>query len=375
MINQFTDIFETKSKLFLANTNPAVDNMRRRVTSHSDDMDFMTATKFLMRRDSRIEYDILIIDECSTLSNQDMNSILEKVKLKLLVLVGDLYQIEAIKFGNWFISLRSFIPKTSVFELTYPHRSNNIELKQLWDKVRNNDDRIIEYLARNNYSTTLDSSLFDTADPDEIILCLNYDGLYGINNVNRFLQQANSEVAIKWGLNTYKVGDPVLFYESERFAPIIYNNVKGWIRRIEIINSKIQFDIEVQKPINGLDANVCGFDLLDCSVVGHSIIRFLVDDYRTVDENEEISSTAVVPFQIAYAVSIHKAQGLEYSSVKIVITDDAEDRISHSIFYTAITRAWDRLKIYWTPEVGNRVISSLKPLNNSKDVAFLKQII
>ena len=50
-----------------------------------------------------------------------------------------------------------------------------------------------------------------------------------------------------------------------------------------------------------------------------------------------------VPFQVAYAVSIHKAQGLEYDSVKIVITDTNEDDITHSIFYTAVTRTRERL--------------------------------
>lgn len=46
-------------------------------------------------------------------------------------------------------------------------------------------------IARNGYSTVLDKSLFEAQEQgqgqDEIILCLNYDGLYGINNVNRFL--------------------------------------------------------------------------------------------------------------------------------------------------------------------------------------------
>ena len=48
---------------------------------------------------------------------------------------------------------------------------------------------------------------------------------------------------------------------------------------------------------------------------------------------------AVVPFQLAYAVSIHKAQGLEYDSVKIVIPDSISERVTHGVFYTAITRA------------------------------------
>ena len=42
------------------------------------------------------------------------------------------------------------------------------------------------------------------------------------------------------------------------------------------------------------------------------------------------------PFQIAHTVSIHKAQRLEYHSVKIVMTAANEDDITRSIFYTAI---------------------------------------
>src|SRR5690606_3070764 len=145
---------------------------------------------------------------------------------KLLVLVGDVYQIESIQFGNWFGIIRSFIPRTSVFELTTPFRTTNSSLLEFWKRVRNIDDDIAEIMAHNGYSTVLDKSLFDTHGQDEIILCLNYDGLYGINNINRFLQSSNSGASTIWRESTYKIGDPVLFHETERFRPAIYNNLK-----------------------------------------------------------------------------------------------------------------------------------------------------
>ncbi|UQT48024.1 helicase C-terminal domain-containing protein [Flavonifractor plautii] len=55
---------------------------------------------------------------------------------------------------------------------------------------------------------------------------------------------------------------------------------------------------------------------------------------------------SVVPFQLAYTVSIHKAQGLEYNSAKEVIPSSNSEQISHGIFYTAITRAKEKLKIF-----------------------------
>lgn len=58
---------------------------------------------------------------------------------------------------------------------------------------------------------------------------MNYDGLYGINNINRFLQNSNSNENVVWGINNYKVGDPILFNESNIFSPLIHNNSKGKI--------------------------------------------------------------------------------------------------------------------------------------------------
>lgn len=97
---------------------------------------------------------------------------------------------------------------------------------------------------------------------------------------------------------------------------------------------------------------------------------------KSADEDgDESTSLTVVPFQIAYAVSIHKAQGLEYDSVKIVITDEVEELVTHNIFYTAITRAREKLKIYWTPEVEEKVINRIKPRDISKDVELLRNYL
>lgn len=368
LINHISNFFNDRKKLYLANTNPAIHNLKRRV--NAPNCSFMTIAKFLSNRNEETEFDSVVIDECSTVSNSDMIKVLEKASFTLLILVGDVFQIESIRFGNWFDMARSFIPETSVFELTKPYRSQNEKLIDLWDRVRNIDDTILEHIAKNDYSVYLDDSIFDHSEEDEIILCLNYDGLYGINNINKFLQGNNPSPVVQWGVQIYKVNDPVLFNESERFAPLIYNNLKGKIADIEILDKQIQFDIEIDKTINEFEANYYDFELLDNSENGNSVIRFLVNKYMSTDEDDDSSST-IVPFQVAYAVSIHKAQGLEYSSVKVVITDEIEEMVSHNIFYTAITRAKDKLKIYWTPETEKTILTSLKKRNGGKDVALL----
>lgn len=377
LINHIAHFFADKEKLFLAQTNPAVDNLKRRVTASN--CTFSTITKFLKSRSNITDYDLIIIDECSTVSNRDMKDILKKATYKLLVMVGDSYQIASIRFGNWFSLAREFVPNTSVFELTKPYRSNNEKLLTLWDRVRKMDNNILELITRSDYSTSLDASIFNAAEVDEIILCLNYDGLYGINNINRFLQESNLSIPVSWGIQQYKVNDPILFNDTGRFAPLIYNNMKGWIVGIEILDSgefseRIQFDIKLDTVINGVDAFGQDFELLDNSESANSVIRFCVNNLESADEDDDSTSIAVVPFQVAYAISIHKAQGLEYNSVKVVITDEIDELITHNIFYTAITRARNKLKIYWTPEVEQKVLNNIKPKNNDKDIHLLRRL-
>ena len=121
-----------------------------------------------------------------------------------------------------------------------------------------------------------------------------------------------------------------------------------------------------------LDRSLSEFDVDNNELewMGGSTVRFSVYDSDTSDDDDDSLNTTV-PFQVAYAVSIHKAQGLEYDSVKIVITDANEDDITHSIFYTAITRARERLRIFWTPETQQRVLQRLSRGTNSKDVNLL----
>lgn len=372
LIKHISNFWINKDKTFLANTHPAVDNMRRKVAAKN--CNYSTIAKFLSKRNSKTDCDILFIDECGTVSNDDMRQILEKANFKLLVLVGDIYQIESIYFGNWFSIIRKFVPKTSVFELTHPYRTSNNNLITIWERVRKLDDAILEPLVKNEYVARLDESIFEHNEEDEIILCLNYDGLYGINNINRFLQNNNSNKSVVWGINTYKVGDPILFNESNLFSPLIHNNSKGKIVSIRPEKQRIWFDIELDESINAFSAQGYSFKLIGKSKTGKSIISFSVNKYRNTDEDETDNDSTIVPFQVAYAVSIHKAQGLEYNSVKIVITNETEEKITHNIFYTAITRAKNKLKIYWSPETGQSVLGRFKVKNSIKDACLLAQL-
>lgn len=385
LINHISHLFSSKSRLYLAQTNPAVNNMKRKITA-SGNSTFMTVSKFTSDyyRGSTT-FDILFIDECSTVNNHDMVKILNRANYDLLVLVGDTYQIEAIEFGNWFDAVRNFLPTSSVFELTKLYRSESSALLRLWGDVRKMEDNVFELLQTYSNSVGFDETIFTPLTNNEIILCLNYGGLYGINNLNHFLQENNPSKEISRGVQRYKVGDPILFNDTaDKFfvkvkdqVPVIHNNMKGKIVDFELFNSGsssefIQFDIEIDKPLIEMDSKNMDFVILENSPSGNSIIRFSVNKNKSTDEDSEEVTKTIVPFQIAYAVSIHKAQGLEYDSVKVIITDEIDELITHNIFYTAITRARKTLKIYWEQPVERKVLERIKPKNNGKDVSLLK---
>lgn len=179
-------IFDDKNILLLANTNAAKNNLQDRINAFCD---CYTVHDYIKNKNSNKIYDIVIVDECSTICNEDILQLLEKCNSEAYLLLGDIHQIEAIKFGNWFNFARYFIEKNSVYELSTPYRAkNNNTLLNMWSYVRHYDENMFERLQANGYISILDESIFEKTE-DEIILCLGYDGLYGVNNINRYMQK------------------------------------------------------------------------------------------------------------------------------------------------------------------------------------------
>ena len=353
-------IFDDKNILLLANTNAAKNNLQDRINNAF--CDCYTVHDYIKNKNSNKIYDLVIVDECSTVCNEDILQLFEKCNSEAYLLLGDIHQIEAIKFGNWFNFARYFIEKNSVYELSIPYRAkNNNTLLDMWSYVRHYDENMFERLQANGYISTLDESIFEKTE-DEIILCLGYDGLYGVNNINRYMQKVNPSNPIEWGNWVYKVGDKVLFSDNKRFGGVLYNNLKGTIVAIDRKAEEIVFQIQIDKKISDRDIFYTDFKLHDCACEGKSIVEFSVKKRIEKDSDTDYSEQ-VVPFQIAYAVSIHKAQGLEYKSVKVVITEDVDEQISHNIFYTAITRTTDKLKIYLSKETQKKLATKFVESN------------
>lgn len=377
LINYISNLLSRYNKIYLAKTNSAVENLRHRVKYNNQNDDFMTVDKFLSTyRIYLPKADLIVLDECSTIENLKMKEVLKRIGNSLLVLTGDIYQIESIGFGNWFSLLKDFLPEYCITELQTTYRSTNDNLKELWKEVRNLDDNeneALEDLIRCSYSSEINTSIFDNIDDkeDEIILCLNYNGLYGLNNINKLLQLSKNGKKADIGIWQFRVGDRILFTDSGRFS-ILYNNLKGKIIDIEDQTSSVKFTIEINIKLEKDEVNACDGLTYISSTNNKTTVCFNVDRHKPYYfDYEPENKKHVLPFQVAYAVSIHKSQGLEFSSVKIVVSNESENKITHDIFYTAITRAQNHLKIYWPCSVANKILSRIKPKINN-DACILK---
>lgn len=383
LINHLSNLFVNKKKLFVAVTSLTVNDLKEKTnTSNSE---YKTMKNFLSE-EKKEEYDILIVDECHAISNEEMKKLLEKFTMfNFLILVGDVFKIRSIKFGNWFkIVTEDKLYKESCWELTKLYRAdNNSTLHELWKSIRemegNPDNNVLELLIRCGYISDLDKSLFEPFEKDEIILCLNYDGFYGINNINKIMQSKNPSKPVLWGLHIFKINDPVLFSYSKRFGKAISRGMRGRILDVKISLDNIMrprmitFDIELNTKLNKADAISEEYELLEEGTYKNSknsVIRFNVYDSENCEHYPY--EKRIIPIEIAYATSFHKAQGLEYDSVKIVIANVDDKIIRHDLFYTAVTRTKKLLKIYWSSGTDQKILSKIsKKTENNKNKHLL----
>jgi len=339
-----------ESVLVLAQTKPALDRLKRVITGSN--VVFSTIEKATL---CKHDISLLVIDESSVVSNRDLNLVFQKNKFKKAVFAGDQYQLQSIEFGNWFVlGMKVFHAQT--YELETEYRGGNYaRLKKFWSAVRSGGQNIESALSELRASRPLDKDVFKRGSDDEIVLCLNYNGLYGINCINDYLQSANPNVPYKINHKTFKAGDPILFIDTARFGSVLYNNLKGKIKNITPTNGGLSFRLLVNLDLRHINHPYFVFHGYKDGVseIEITVLSSAGSDDKAGRQNY------IVPFQLAYAVSIHKAQGLEFDSVKIVIANDVEERITSNIFYTAITRSKKELTIYWTPESQRSILANL----------------
>lgn len=363
IIKEFIKNNFDKKMLCLTTTNTANNNLK--IKDFVGEVTYKNISQFENEKCHEC-YDIIIVDEASFVSTKSINVIFNTYMQSAFLLVGDPEQIESIEFGNWFDLLLNLLKnKGVVFTLDVEHRTKVVELSNIWNEVRIGKKKgILELLSAYEMTEEISDDIFNVQE-NEVVLCLNYDGLYGINNINRYLQASNPNVAYEYQQNLYKVGDPVVFITNDYSAYGIYNNLNGKIVEIKDDDENITFKIELFDKMSYRGKLSSEVEVVEEDSKYYAIVEKM--KYYTDKYDSDMDTRTKLPFQISYAMSIHKAQGLEFDSVKIVITKEADEQVTKNIFYTAVTRAKKKLKVYWQPEVANYVLDNIENGVDSKN--------
>lgn len=102
LINYISNLMSGRKKLFLTKTHTAKQNLIRRIDNPGTGSEFVSIDSF-NRKVNLPDYDVIFVDECSTIDNRSMATFFSKIRSDtFIVLAGDIHQIESIEFGNWF---------------------------------------------------------------------------------------------------------------------------------------------------------------------------------------------------------------------------------------------------------------------------------
>jgi ATP-dependent exoDNAse (exonuclease V) alpha subunit len=375
-ISLVVSVMNNLNPIVLSKTNASAENLKQKIGNFSQSI--LTLDTFFKIYGS-FHSSLCVVDECSTISNDDMIKLLDILNANntFLLLVGDEHQIESIHFGNWFVlAKKGFSGNCHTLEIIFRAKGKT-ELQKLWTSCRvdKEKEKVLTLLGHGDYTRPVSDFGFEKICEDDVILCLNYDGLYGINNINRIMQANNKGKSFRFRDSEFRIGDPVIFSKSRRLEPFVYNGMHGTIKDINIVDGGLSFDIAVLSSMSipvGSEKNQ-GFEYLGDKGSGIPLIRIKVVEKWDQDGDLNDASLSYLPFEVAYAVSIHKAQGLEYKNVRIIVTDNVAELITPNIFYTAITRTTDQLKIYWSPSSALSITKRLTENNGyEKDIDIFK---
>lgn len=69
------------------------------------------------------------------------------------------------------------------------------------------------------------------------------------------------------------------------------------------------------------------------------------------NQPRRISPARVPEYELAYAMTVHKAQGSEFESVLLILSDRESPVVTRELIYTGVTRASKKATIWYDEEV------------------------
>ena len=270
--------------------------------------------------------DLLVIDEFSMVDIDLMDRLLKQLKtIKKFVIVGDHHQLPAINYGNLLNDYQNYFPNTW-FELKHNHRQNldhnGLMIKNALDQMRLNHPDVMSLVADFwNPDINIEAIVNNFDVKQDQIIVLQNQGAGCRRDLNQKIQ---SKLFAKdpyyrhdFQGKQFLIGDRVI---------CLNNNYQ-----LDVANGEIGYIKDIERDQRGGIKNV--------------IICF--NDRNDHQEVLYDAKTLYQEIDLAYAITVFKAQGSEFVNVDFVISDATSSVLwSKQALYTAISRAQKQLKIH-----------------------------
>jgi exodeoxyribonuclease V alpha subunit len=297
-----------------------------------------SSSRFRHDRDNRLPHDIIVVDETSMVSLTMMARLLEAIRPEArLVLVGDPDQLASIEAGAVLADLVDGLVAGGHIEgaeLRTSHRFGSeighLALAVREDRaddvlavLRSGGDRV-RFVEDDDPRETLRSALLpdvleirtaaEAGDPDAALaaldrhrlLCAHREGPWGVDHWNRTVERWITEETDDPLWDTWYVGRPVLVTAND-YGLGIYNGDVG---------------VTIRRPDGSL--------------------RVCIDSSRG---RLDLAPSRLGNIETMHAMTIHKAQGSQAAEVTVLMPGEESRLLSRELFYTAVTRAQDRIRV------------------------------
>lgn len=299
-----------------------------------------SAVRFARNESEPLDGDVIIIDEMSMVDIFLMNALIKAVPVGArLIMVGDADQLPSVGPGNVLKDLLESgrVPAVRLKRIFRQDEAGDIVLyaHRILDGEKIDPDRQSRdfiFVKREDYGRIVGSTItlvrdklpsYVHAGPYDIqVLTPMRKGALGVTHLNEVLQEALNPPSPGKREHLFPQG---IFREGDKVMQVKNNYQIEWV-----VRGRNSLPVDAGTGIFNGD-------------IGRIRSMNLFSEEMTVvfDEGKEVT----YPFketedlELAYAVTVHKAQGSEYPAVVIPLLTGPRPLMNRNLIYTAVTRA------------------------------------